>query len=341
MSNQTKLKVLISDSFDPWFNLATEDWIFRDMDPSFKILFLWRNDQTVVIGRFQNPWSECNTAKMEKDNINLARRQSGGGAVFQDLGNTNFTFMSAKDNFNKNQNNNIIIRSLKSFGIEATPSGRNDINVSTVDGEKKISGSAFKETKDRSFHHGTLLINTDLAKLSNYLNPHPKKLESKGIQSVRARVVNLKELTTSITHENLTQKIIEEFFIEYNSSCEIEYLKSSDLLKIEKLNEYYERLKDWNWRFGEAPQFSHTMSEYFNWGLVEVHLNVTKAQIDQIKIFSDSLHPELIELLMASLDKVSYNRTAVKIALDNLKLELPMYADYLEEFSSWLQTEIN
>jgi lipoate-protein ligase A len=338
--NEHKLKVFISDTFDPWFNLATEDWIFRDMDPEYKILFLWRNDQTVVIGRFQNPWTECNTELMERDQIKLARRQSGGGAVFHDLGNTNFTFMSSKSSFDKQKNNQIILRALKRFNIEAAPSGRNDINVNLADGERKISGSAFKETKDRSFHHGTLLINADLTKLANYLLPHPKKLQSKGITSVRSRVLNLKELNSKIDHENLSQAIIEEFFNEYHSRVEIQYLKYEDLIKEEKLNEHYKRLSDWNWRFGEAPSFNHSMSEYFAWGLVEVYLEVEKATIVNVKIFSDSLHPELIELIMASLKNVAYNKSAIENVVIELKKELPMFSDYLDEFSNWLTKEI-
>ena len=335
-----KLRVLISDTFDPWFNLATEDYIFRDMDPEYHILFLWRNDQTVVIGRFQNPWTECNTQKMEEDGVKLARRQSGGGAVFQDLGNTNFTFMSHKSSYDKNINNRIILNSLLHFGIEGHASGRNDLNVLTEDGEKKFSGSAFKETKDRAFHHGTLLINANMTKLSTYLNPHPKKLQSKGISSVKSRVINLKELNDNISHELLSAKIIEEFFKEHQAVCEIEYLKTSDLEKIENLNHYYLKLKDWNWRFGEAPRFSHQMSEYFSWGLIEVYLEVEKALINKAQIYSDSLHPDLIEVIMASLNQVPYNQMDISKRFENLYSEFPMYEDYLKEFCSWMITEI-
>jgi lipoate-protein ligase A len=182
---EQKVRVLISETFDPWFNIATEEWIFRDMDPSIQILFLWRNEKTVVIGRFQNPWSECNTQKMEEDGIKLSRRHSGGGAVFHDLGNTNFTFLSSKTSYSKDANNKIILNALKEFNIEAFTSGRNDILVATSDGDKKISGSAFKETKDRAFHHGTLLIDSDMTKLGLYLNPNIKKLQSKGLPFAR------------------------------------------------------------------------------------------------------------------------------------------------------------
>jgi lipoate-protein ligase A len=332
---------MISETFDPWFNLATEDFIFRDMDPEVKTLFLWRNDKTVVIGRFQNPWTECNTQKMQEDEIKLARRQSGGGAVFHDLGNTNFTFLSSKQSFDKAANNKIITNALKNFGLNAFSSGRNDILVNTPDGEKKISGSAFKETKDRSFHHGTLLINADMSKLGLYLNPNIKKLQSKGITSVRARVVNLQELNSEINHNDLCQKIIQEFFSFYQSTCPIEVLDHEYLQTIPALNEHFLKMSDWNWRFGEAPQFNHQMTERFDWGLVEVHLDVHKAVVEKVQIFSDSLHPEMIEQLMASLMKISYTKEAFQTAIRQVAIELPMIKDYLEEFESWITKEIS
>lgn len=332
---------MISETFDPWFNLATEDFIFRDMDPETKTLFLWRNDKTVVIGRFQNPWSECNTEKMEADGIKLARRQSGGGAVFHDLGNTNFTFLSSKSTFDKAVNNKIITNALAHYGLNAIPSGRNDILVNTPDGEKKISGSAFKETKDRSFHHGTLLINADMTKLGLYLNPNIKKLQSKGITSVRARVANLSDLNPQITHDDLCQKIIEEFFAYYKTECPIEILDHEYLKTIPALKEHFEKMSDWNWRFGEAPSFNHQMTERFDWGLIEVHLDVQKAIVEKVQIFSDSLHPEMIEHLMASLVKIPYTREAFQSKVSLVAIELPMIKDYLEEFLAWITKEIS
>ncbi|MBC7428029.1 MAG: lipoate--protein ligase [Bacteriovorax sp.] len=336
-----KVRVLISETFDPWFNIATEEWIFRDMDPSIQILFLWRNDKTVVIGRFQNPWSECNTQKMEEDGIKLARRHSGGGAVFHDLGNTNFTFLSSKETYDKNINNKIIINALKQFNVDAFASGRNDILVTTEEGEKKISGSAFKETKDRAFHHGTLLINADMSKMGLYLNPNLKKLQSKGITSVRARVINLKDLNSDITHENFCANIIQEFFDYYGTTAPIEILDHEYLQTIPALNEHFKKLSDWNWRFGEAPQFNHQMSERFTWGIMEVHLDVHKAFVEKSQIFSDSLHPEMIEQLMASLNKIPYTKEAFQTAIKAVARDLPMIEDYLAEFEEWICREIS
>ncbi|POD93108.1 hypothetical protein BV924_17800 [Pectobacterium odoriferum] len=121
---------------------------------------------TVVIGRAQNPWKECNTRRMEEDGIKLARRSSGGGAVFHDLGNTCFTFMAGKPEYDKSVSTQIVLDALSSLGLKASASGRNDLVVETADGVRKVSGSAYRETKDRGFHHGTLLLNADLSRWS-------------------------------------------------------------------------------------------------------------------------------------------------------------------------------
>ncbi|MGZ3790074.1 MAG: lipoyl protein ligase domain-containing protein, partial [Bacteriovorax sp.] len=207
--------------------------------------------------------------------------------------------------------------------------------------ERKISGSAFKETKDRSFHHGTLLINADMSKLGDYLNPNKKKLESKGITSVRARVANLSELNPAITHENLCSRIIKEFFDHYQSECEIEVLDQDFLLSKPRLNQHFQKMSDWNWRFGEAPQFNHQMSERFSWGCIDVHLDVHRAHVEKAQIFSDSLHPEMIEHLMASLQNIPYTKEAFSKAIQSVRAELPMIEDYLLEFEAWIAKEIS
>ena len=341
MTQKNPVRVMISTTHDPFFNLATENWIFRDLDPQQKVLFLWRNEDTVVIGRFQNPWVECHTSKMEADGVHLARRQSGGGAVFHDLGNTNFTFLSSKLDFNKSTNNKIILQALEKFDIKAEASGRNDIVVNDSEGPKKISGSAFKETKDRAFHHGTLLINANLGRLGNYLNPDKKKLEGKGIVSVKARVANLKDFNSSINHEGLSKQIIQQFFAAHSAQAPIEILDVDYLKKQPNLNRYYEELKDWNWRFGETPHFSHHLEERFSWGGMDVHIDCDKGIIRDLKIYSDTLHPELVEAVIASLRNSVYSPEGIQTAIHKASQELPMVCDYLSEFGNWLASRVH
>ena len=334
---QKKIRILISQVTNPWFNLATEDWIFNELEPDCQTLFLWRNSETVVIGHYQNPWVECKTDKMEADNVFLARRQSGGGAVFHDLGNTNFTLLSPKEDYDQSVNFEIIINALRHFGIEAYLSGRNDLLVA----EKKISGSAFKHKKDRSFHHGTLLVNANMSKLADYLHPHPLKLAAKGIKSVRSRVANLVEFNPEIQHENLCQAIIDAFQEHYQQQVEVEILDEKQLAKLPELNKFYEKMADWQWRFGKTPEFTHQLETRFDWGIVDLRLQVENAKIEEVTIFSDALDVNLIGQLKECLQGISYKFIDIKHALEQLAQQNPQWQQNIEDLIQWMATEIH
>ncbi len=336
----TNVRVLVSQSFDPWLNLATEEWIFRDMDPTVQTLFLWRNDHTVVIGRSQNPWAECNLVKMHEDGVRLARRTSGGGAVYQDLGNTCFTFLSPKEGYDRTVNSNIILKALETFGIRGEASGRNDLVLPSDDGPRKFSGSAFRETRDRSFHHGTVLMSTDLTRLSEYLTPHPKKLQSKGRASVRARVMNLIEVAPKISHDVLCPAIIKAFFETYQSQCEIELLDPTKISLEKSLQEKYEELKSWEWRFGHAPQFQQQLTEYLSWGFVEVFIDSENGHITRAAVYSDSLFPQLIEGLALALRGQPYSQQGVALAAEALREAAPAHIAEINEFELWMKSQV-
>ena len=331
-----KLRILKSAVTNPWFNLATEDWIFQALDANSHTLFLWRNSETVVIGRSQNPWVECKIDKMEADEVFLTRRQSGGGAVFHDLGNTNFTFLSPKDSYDQEANFTIIINALKKLGIDAELSGRNDMQV----GDRKISGNAFKHAADRSFHHGTLLVNANMQKLGDYLNPHPLKLKAKGIKSVRARVANLVEFNEDINHENLSDAIIEAFCEYYGETAPVEELDEASLAKQPTLNKYYQQMADWDWRFGKTPEFTHHIETRFDWGTIDMHLDVKQAIITDVVIFSDALNVELIDLLQEALTGIKYNKGGIKATFNELGQVHPELAEQVNDVSNWLIGEV-
>ncbi|MGP5192157.1 lipoate--protein ligase [Psychrobacter celer] len=336
-----KLRILKSAVTNPWFNLATEDWIFNTLNPDSHTLFLWRNSETVVIGRSQNPWVECKIDKMEADEVFLARRQSGGGAVFHDLGNTNFTFLSPKADYDQDANFTIIVNALKKLGIDAEQSGRNDMQV----GDKKISGSAFKHASDRSFHHGTLLVNANMQKLGDYLNPHPLKLQAKGIKSVRSRVANLVEFNEDINHETLSNAIIEAFCeyyrdTDYGDTTPVEELDEASLAKQPTLNKYYQQMADWDWRFGKTPEFSHHIETRFDWGIIELHLDVKQAVIRDVVIFSDALNVELIDALKAALTGAKYSQDGITARLDTLAKAHPEFAAQVGDVKGWMIEEV-
>ena len=329
------LRLLLSDSYDPWFNLAVEDCIFREMTTQ-RVLFLWRNAETVVIGQAQNPWKECNTRRMEEDGIRLARRSSGGGAVFHDLGNTCFTFMAGKPEYDKSVSTNIILNALKRLGIDASASGRNDLVVQTTEGERKISGSAYRETADRGFHHGTLLLNADLSRLANYLNPDVKKLQAKGITSVRSRVANLSEFVPYINHEQICEAVTAAFFDWYGSSVEPEIISPDVFPDIPGFAERFAKQSSWEWNFGKAPAFSHLLNERFIWGGVDIHFDVEKGSISRAQIFTDSLNPAPLLALADALVGTRYHAQDVGQTCQEIIEQNPAMRAELTELQSWL-----
>ncbi len=335
-----RLRVFVSQSTNPWFNLAMEETLFRAMPADQQVLFLWRNADTVVVGRAQNPWKECNTAKMEADSVLLARRQSGGGAVFHDLGNTNFTFMAGKPEYNKSISTSIILQALASLGIEAIATGRNDLVVQTEEGERKFSGSAYRETMDRGFHHGTLLLSADLSRLAQYLNPDPKKLAAKGIESVRARVTNLNVLKADIDHEQVCDAIMAAFFDYHQESVDVELISPDHLPDLPKFAETFEKQRSWEWNFGQSPEFTHSLDERFTWGGVEIKLTVKKGQVEAATIFTDSLDPEPLEFLATQLIGIEYDPENLALICAQVSEKQPNSHEALMDIGHWLKCEV-
>lgn len=340
MQDQQQLRVIISQTTDPFWNLALEDWIFKELEIHQKILFLWRNDPCVVVGRFQNPWLECDLKKMKDDGVPLVRRQSGGGTVYHDHGNMNFTFLGEKKSFDKSKNNIIITRALSRFGIAAKTSGRNDIVIEDSEGVKKISGSAFKEKKDRAFHHGTLLIDANLDKLIAYLNPRKKNFEAKGIPSVRSLVANLFERNSDINYKNLTQAIIEEFFAFYGEKCEVEALNPISFLQKNDLAFYRDFLRDDQWRYGETPKFTHFMAKQFEWGKVAIEIRVEKGRIVGMVLEGDAFHPEIASEMAQLFQGQSYWRCDVQAVRSEITSKYSFLLSELNQLLRWLEQEV-
>ena len=186
--------VVISNSSNPYHNQGLEEYLLNTLKPNTCILYLWQNHNTVVIGKNQNPWQECRIKEMNAEGANLARRLSGGGAVYHDEGNLNFTFILPRQYYDEEKQTSVICQAVQNFGLYVEKTGRNDL---TVNG-KKFSGNAYFKRKDSAFHHGTLLINSDLTVLARYLNVSNAKLQAKGVRSVSSRVCNLQEMCPEI-----------------------------------------------------------------------------------------------------------------------------------------------
>ena len=299
-------KILLSKSFDPFFNLSFENLLFSQSNPEphKPILYLWRNSDVVVIGRFQNPWKECNIDKLNADNVHLMRRDTGGGAVYHDTNNICFTFVgNTQDENYRQKNTHLICKALENLGLTAAPSGRNDITIN----DKKISGAAFREKNGKYIHHGTLLVGTDLTRLANYLNPNEKKLASKGISSVRSRVTNLQNLNSQITIDTVIDSLVKTYCNHYSyENADIQYITEDLLEENSTLCEEYNRLRSWDWVYGKSPEFTHGFDGYFNWGSIEINFLVKNAIIEEISINSDCLDINFIASLSTELEEFKH-----------------------------------
>jgi lipoate-protein ligase A len=288
MENKIKLKTIESSSVDPWYNLALEEKLFYEVKNDEVILYLWQNKKTVVIGRNQNPWRECRYKELEADGGKLARRLSGGGAVYHDLGNLNFTFIMKKKLFNIEKQLQIIINAVYGVGINAEFTGRNDI---VVDG-KKFSGNAFYYDGDRCYHHGTLLVSADISKLSQYLKVSKEKMESKGIKSVRSRVTNLENIKPGLMIKELKFSLEKSFEEAYNCDVSLKNIISTDIEK-NNLKNKYEKNASWEWRYGQTPNFKIKLYRRFKFGDVEILINLKDSYINEIEIYSDAMDANL------------------------------------------------
>ena len=290
--DKIKLQIILGNQYNPYINLAVESNLLDNFLPNTVSLFLWRNKQTVVIGTNQNPYSECDVNSLLNEGGHLARRRTGGGAVYHDLGNLNFSFIADKNIYDVNRQMQVIQKALLNFNLETEVSGRNDI---TYQG-RKFSGNAFAKTKFQGLHHGTILIKTDSERLQKYLKVKPAKLHKHGVKSVASRVINLSEVA-DITSENIIPHLIKAFediyqntatIIDFNDLCNEDAIKLSQSISSEE------------YLFGKWKEFHTKKSASFDWGNIDIDLNIDedKGIIKDINIASDSLDPASINSAM-------------------------------------------
>lgn len=334
-SASTNFSIYVSTSQNPFFNIAFEQWLFNSTRND-RILYLWRNGPSVIIGRFQGAWKECKVNDMEREGVNLVRRASGGGAVYQDLGNSIFTFISPRhDTKSIAENNKIIVDALEAIGVNGSPTGRNDIEVNG----QKISGAAFRHTKDRSLHHGTLLLDLDMSALERYLTPNKLKMESKGVSSVAARVINLKKIVPDITHDRVCAELQKSFLKSHNiKECPIIYVDESFAKNNSEILKLMGNLQDWEWRFGKEPEFSHRLETRFAWGMIDIYLVVKSSTIEKVTLYSDALDVELIASTQNALSGAPYSAVGIQQALSTARKSLtnPASINNLDEFQAWI-----
>lgn len=290
--SEIDFRVVESASQNPYLNLAAET-VLTDSAADTCYFYLWQNAPTVVIGYNQNPFSECALEIMRQDGVFLARRRTGGGAVFHDYGNLNFSFVMPDELYDVKRQSKVIIDALKDFGINAELSGRNDI---LADG-KKFSGNAFYKGKTHKLHHGTIMLSVDFTKLAGYLTPDPSKYLKKGVSSVRSRVVNLSELNPDITIETLKKSLFAAFIKEYDcGNCEAVKINSDEFFaENTEIKALAEKISSDEYLYKKWRDFSCDVTDNFSWGQVKACISGENGKVEKTTFSTDGLFPSAVE----------------------------------------------
>jgi lipoate---protein ligase len=303
---------------DPRINLAIEEYALKNLDVNQTYLLFYINKPSIIIGKNQNTIEEINTEYVEDNGIIVVRRLSGGGAVYHDLGNLNFSFITKDDgdsfhNFRKFTEP--VTNALHKLGVNAELSGRNDIEVEG----RKISGNAQFSTKGRMFSHGTLLFNSEVDHVVSALKVKKDKIESKGIKSIRSRVANISEfLKEEITIEEFRTLLLKNIFEGEEEITEY-VLTDEDWEKIHQLSE--ERYQNWEWNYGKSPKFNLQHSHRFPVGSIDVRLEVDKGMIDNCKIYGDFFGVGDVSDIEEKLKNIRYEKSEIEKALSDIEIK--------------------
>ena len=282
-----RIAYFVTDNTNPYQNLAVEETLLHMVEPGQIIMYLWQNQHTVVIGKNQNARAECKMDLLEEEGGYLARRMSGGGAVYHDLGNLNFTFVVRQEDYNVARQCRVLLEAVRSFGIMAEQTGRNDILVNG----KKFSGNSYYQNGDLCFHNGTIMVNVDMERLPRYLNVSMEKMQSKGIKSVKSRVTNLSSVNKAITIESMKEAMIKAF--EWVYGLEAKKLSRNEIPAAEVARNT-EKFASEEWKTGRQYDFSFELHRRFDWGDVTICPQIENGQIQKCEIYSDALDADFI-----------------------------------------------
>lgn len=305
---------IINRSNDPFFNLALEEYLLDNPEIKEDIFLLWQNSPVVVVGRNQNTVEEINQSFIQEKGIKVVRRISGGGAVYHDLGNLNFTFIvndAPSLTLDFIRFTAPVIKALETIGVKAEDQGRNDISIKG----RKFSGNAQCRQQGRLMHHGTILFDTNLEDMEQALTVDSAKISSKGVKSVRSRVTNIMEHISSPVSIEEFQDILSST-IDKNRECR--ELSPSELSIVESLRD--NKFRRWEWVYGSSPPFNVRKSQRFDWGSIDFRINVKKGLITDCKIYGDFFATGDIEIIEQQLIGVRYRDQDLRQALDRINL---------------------
>ncbi|WP_424565541.1 lipoate--protein ligase [Tepidibacillus fermentans] len=309
------------ESHDPRINLAEEEYVLKYLDPNETYLLFYINEPSIIIGRNQNTMEEINHQYVKDHGIHVVRRLSGGGAVYHDLGNLNFSIITKDDGEsfrNFRRFTEPVIKALHRLGVNAELSGRNDITV----GGRKISGNAQFSYKGRMFSHGTLLFNSEIDHVVAALNVNMEKIQSKGIKSIRSRVANIREfLDREMDIIEFKNQLLHNLYEDYEQ-IPTYTLTEQDYEKVMEISR--ERYQNWDWNFGKSPAFNVKGSKRFEGvGQIDIRLDVKSGKIENAKIYGDFFGNGDISLIENRLKGLRYDEEEIRNAL--LKMDLKLF----------------
>ncbi|MDD2373653.1 MAG: lipoate--protein ligase [Syntrophomonadaceae bacterium] len=316
---------IINRSNDPYFNLALEDYLLNRGDIKEDIFLLWQNSPVVVVGRNQNTVEEINQSFIQEKGIEVVRRISGGGAVYHDLGNLNFTFIvndAPSLTLDFTRFTAPVIKALETIGVKAEDQGRNDISIKG----RKFSGNAQCRQQGRLMHHGTILFDTNLEDMEQALTVDSAKISSKGVKSVRSRVTNITEHISSPVSIEEFQDILSST-IDKNRECR--ELSPSELSIVESLRD--NKFRRWEWIYGFSPPFNVRKSQRFDWGSIDFRINVIKGLITDCKIYGDFFATGDISIIEQQLIGVRYRDEDLRQVLEHINLAAYFPSAYVKD----------
>ena len=309
------MRYIKNTSTNPYYNMAFDEYCLESLSIDEPVFFLWQNRPAVIVGFNQEVNTEVNLDYLKENGIDLVRRVTGGGAVYHDLGNLNYTIVGRSEDLERNypEYASIMAKALQSLGVPATLSGRNDI---LVEG-RKVSGFAKRVCKNRLMVHGTLMYNVDVDVLTKVLNPSNTKLQSKGIASVRSRVANLCEYLPNIPDIQTFSKQLEEILSHHYQDTEYQ-LSEEDLANIQLLTD--QKFATWEWNYGRSPKATLTHSARLACGTVEIHLTLAENRISSCRFGGDFLGNLPATDLESALIEVIYDTENIQKRLSSFTI---------------------